>query len=362
MSLINQMLRDLEERRAAAGQPYDLQREIRPLPQARGPRRWPWLAAAVALAAIGVWGARQYASAPPDNGAGYALVQSAPDPATPIAVTVVPQPNGNDGASQGLRLSLGLRDLPPEPRANPVPATAAETTAVAKVVAPPVAAQPPAPAAAKEVTKDAPSGQKSPVAEGTIEKTVAPASARERAEVEFRRAQAALSAGRTDEAGEALNAALRQDAAHVPARQALIRMYLDGRRTEAAEAALREGLEAAPTQIGWAMTLARLQVERNDLPGANATLSRYAAQGARNADYLGFFGHVQQRLGLYREAAASYQAAVRLAAGDGRWWLGLGLALEADGQTADAREAFRRALAAGNLGAELAAVAEHRLR
>jgi MSHA biogenesis protein MshN len=57
-----------------------------------------------------------------------------------------------------------------------------------------------------------------------------------------------------------------------------------------------------------------------------------------------------------------YQRATRLAPNEGRWWLGLGLAQEADGRLAEAKESMRRAIATATLSVELSAVAEQHLR
>jgi MSHA biogenesis protein MshN len=83
---------------------------------------------------------------------------------------------------------------------------------------------------------------------------------------------------------------------------------------------------------------------------------------AGNADYQGFAGHVQHRLGQEKASVDFYQSAARLAPADGRWWLGLGLALEADHRPAEAREAFLRARASGSLNSDLAAVVDQKLR
>ncbi len=109
------------------------------------------------------------------------------------------------------------------------------------------------------------------------------------------------------------------------------------------------------------MSLARLQLEQNDLAAADRTLARSQAYGETNADYAGFQGHVKSRLGAQRQAVSHYQRAVRLAPNEGRWWLGLGLALEADGHAPEAKDAFKRSLATSTLSADLAAVAEQHL-
>ena len=69
-----------------------------------------------------------------------------------------------------------------------------------------------------------------------------------------------------------------------------------------------------------------------------------------------------QRLGRHKEAIERYLAAARLAPDDGRWWLGLGLSLESDGRTGEAREAFEHARKGGNLSTELLALVEQKLK
>jgi MSHA biogenesis protein MshN len=121
------------------------------------------------------------------------------------------------------------------------------------------------------------------------------------------------------------------------------------------------GLNLMPEQTGWALTLARLHLDRNDLPAAVRTLENSRAYANSNADYAGFFGYLKSRQGEQREAGAYYLQAARLAPQEGRWWLGLGLALAADGKSVESREAMRRALASGSLSADLRQLAEQQV-
>ena len=149
---------------------------------------------------------------------------------------------------------------------------------------------------------------------------------------------------------------------HVASRQLLVRLLLEARQPDEAAKVLQDGLQGQPAQIGWAMSLARLQVDRGDLAGAWQTLDYSSPAAGNNADYQGFMAHVLQRLGRNRDAAKHYQAATRLSPTDGRWWLGLGLALEAEGQSGEAREMFLRARQSGSLGPQLTALIEQKLR
>lgn len=349
MSLINDMLRNLEAKRPDDLARQSLQREIRALPPGKRRRgKGLLLLSVLALAVAGAVAVHRagwldaplpaVAPPPPPPTVLVAPPELAAPPATP------PQAAAADAAmpaDDSLRLSSNLAV---------VPLPAAPVLGVPDPVAPPSAAP------AKAEPASAPAG---PV---KIEKSPVAATPRDRADAEYRKAEAALASGRSGEALDGMRAALKIDPAYVQVRQALLRQLLDMRRMDDAMAVLQEGVDLMPAQTGWAMSLARLQLEHGDLAAADRSLARSQAYAEANADYAGFQGHVKSRLGAHRQAAAHYQRASRLAPGEGRWWLGLGLALEADGRVPEARDALRRALSAGSLNAELSAVAEQHLR
>lgn len=352
MSLINDMLRDLDAKRPDDPARLNLQREIRSLPAASRMRLSPLrLLLLIGLPTLGVGAAWLQLT-----GQLPALL-AASLPAAPAAAPQIPAPE--------LRAAESLATVPP-PAAEPLLAVPDPLAASAPVVTSlPVAlpaAPPSAPAVAAPATASPAVGAQAPAGPVRIEKVPTQATPRDRADAEFQRAEAALAAGRSGEAAEALRAALNHDPAHVAARQLLLRQLLGERRLAEVAALLQEGLDLLPQQTGWAMSLARLQLERGDPAAADATLVRSQSFAEASADYAGFMGHLKTRLGDHRQAISLYARATRLAPADGRWWLGLGLAQEADGRAQEARESLRRALATGRLSGELAAVAEQHLR
>lgn len=372
MSLINEMLRDLEERRAGELGKPDLQREIRALPPARKgkPRGLLILGGGVVLTGV-VVGAAWFllnAERSPAQGDKPPVAEVPPAPA--VLPTALPEPPKSTELSSGaisdaLRMATALENLPKEmagegrpepvsPVANDAPSSGPAVTKAATSSEAPIKTVGAAKPKALEGT--------STVAPGVIEKSPLPASARERSEAELRRAQALLAAGQASGATDVAAAAVKLDPSYLQARQMLLRLLLEARRVDEAMAVLQEGLDQNASQIGWAMSLARLQTEKGDLPGADRTLARSRSMAGANAEYLGFYGHVLHRLGRNHEAVEQYLAASRLSPADGRWWLGLGLALEGEGRSGEAKESFRRALGAGSLSAELAALAEQHLR
>lgn len=356
MSLINDMLNDLEARRANDLKRPGLQGEVRPLPR-QEESNWPrWLILG-ALCLVGLGGA-SYVYWPSATSASLAKAPPAPSPApvvqlapAPVEVqapVVDPRSLSLPGEMLGMRTATELATVPAEPTSSTTQASVTTTRVVPTSTT--LLQRPAAPAA--KVAEAAP----------TIDKRTVFANPRERYEVEVRNATQAAASGKVNEAIEQLRDILRQDAAFSLARQALLRILLEQRRGDEMMAVLAEGLDLQPAQTGWAVSLARLWVERGDYVAAQRILARSYPHATTNAEYLGFFAHVQYKQNHPREAAELYQAAARVAPAEGRWWLGLGVALEADGRAAEARDAYRRALASNSLNPDLAAIAEQKLR
>jgi MSHA biogenesis protein MshN len=182
----------------------------------------------------------------------------------------------------------------------------------------------------------------------------------QRAEGEYRHALNALQDGRMTEAVAALEQALKLDPGHEAARQTLVGLLIEAKRSDEAIRQLQAALALDARQPALAMLLARLQIER----GASGidTLTRTLPYAGNNADYHAFLAGALQREQRNREAAEQYQAALRVVPGNGVWWMGLGMSLQAEKRNAEALEAFQRARASGTLSAELLAFVERRLQ
>ena len=378
MSLINQMLQDLDARRAAHGVGSRLPNDVRPLPKPQASPLPIIVGVLVLLVLVGgftlfLWESRQQAVATP-------LALPAPEPEKIVQAEPTRAAPAASSAStlQELGGSLRMTELikPPAEKLAGSKADSASAASGKPVVAHGKTDVERSQVQASETRIPV---ENSPIAQGSgksarnsrdaiattnpmIERTDAPGSPRERAETEYRKAIAAVNQGRTAEAVDGLRNVLRHDPLHIASRQLLLKLLLEGKRPDEAAQVLQDGLQGQPAQIGWAMSLARLQVDRKDLTGAWQTLNHSLPAAGSNADYQGFTAHVLQRLGRHKEAAEHFQAATLLSPGDGRWWLGLGLALEEEGRVSEAREAFLRARQCGNLGAELSVLIEQKLR
>lgn len=348
MSLINQMLQDLEQRKAEGGAPTAQVRAVR---RSRKASFAGWGVALVVLLVAASGGSYWMLGTSVENNS-----QPAPLPA---AAAPAPAPT-QDNTPSVLQLASDLSFVPSSP---PVVSGGAKTSSVVARPASPVNI--PIPAVEKEqpVTAEIkrPAGSVEPMPFAGVNKEVRQPTPQQRAENVYRQAYASLQQGRMGEAEESLRQALQLEPRHAAARQALAALLVELRRLDRAEQVLQQGLELQPGNAGYAMTLARLQVERGDVAASLATLQRNPP-ASENADYHGFLAALLQRSERHKEAIDHYLAALRLSPGSGPWLLGLGISLQADGQNVKAAEIFRRARQSGSLSPELQAFAEQRLK
>lgn len=386
MSLINKMLQDLEARRATLSAESGAAQEIRSLPPERsgGPKLWIVMAAfsLVLLLAVGGWWfmgnkpASQAQQVPPlaSGPSGAAPAQPAAARTESSTVQIAREATPDTVSSRQAPLVEKAAVLEPhEPPAVPAkakdkPKSAARPAEQARPPAPPKATQ------RVEAGKDArlriattltqapQTGEREADDGARIEKKMRMSTPRERAENEYRRALALVNQGRISEGTAVLRGALSENATHLGARLALFSLLVEQQRYEEAQSLLNEALARDPAQPQLASRLARLQWERGDVQGAETTLRRSAGAAQGNPEFRGFHAAVLQRLTLHKEAVTEYQAALRLAPEAGVWWMGLGISLEADGRSAEAREAYQRARASGALSAELDRFVEQKLR
>lgn len=371
MSLVNKMLRDLDARRAGAADRGALPAAVTSLAENPTFSRTR-LAALLVLATLAAAGAASFmgylpsleipalpaVKAPPVAPAAKPATVDAQAPALAAAAPAVPEPTAS-GVSPAptsgvpdrllLKLDADLDRLPdPGKRAAPEKPEAPKRDKPSAPIKPAVA---PKPAAAAV-----------PPVDGHIEKQERFATADEKAEAEFRRGQAAQRQGAREEAVTRYRTALAEQVEHVGARRALAALLTELRRTDEAEDTLRRGMAALPAQAYWPMALARLKVERGEVPAALDILLKQGAAGDANAEFQGFAAALLNRQTRYKEAAERYEAATRLAPNEARWWAGLGIALEASGRSTEARAAYQRARSLPGLPADLAAHVEQRLR
>jgi MSHA biogenesis protein MshN len=410
MSLINQVLQDLEKRHASEPELQSLPPHVRAV--AGAPSGFPLakvVAAMVIIAGVIVgafyFGGWMRTSAQP----GIAAAPSGPlDPApAPVVVAPPKAPEPEpvvkemllapasklsdelsfvpDAASRKALPARSEKPMPARPQTQPPapvaipdqfraalesprPPAVAATPAPPPAPAAPVPQDPPAvPSAARPPVADTPAVQpaaKPPVADTppVIDKQMREMTPPQRAETAFRTGVAQLRDARAAAAEASFREALREDQNHVAARQALLGLLLDARRNDEAEQLLRTALTLNPRQPRHAMVLARLQVDRGEVPGAVNTLVGALPYVQSDPEYYAFLAALLQREGRHKETIDYYRAALRSSPGNALWLMGLGISLRATSQFADARESFERAIETRQLKGELLAFTERQLK
>lgn len=184
----------------------------------------------------------------------------------------------------------------------------------------------------------------------------------EGAEISFRKGVAQIQEGRANKAELEFREALNQDPSHAGALQALLNLLLASGRNNDAEQLVRTAMEANPHQPRLAMVLARLEVERGQVPGAIRTLVDVLPYAQSDSELYAFLAALLQREGQHKDAVEYYRVALRSAPGNGVWTMGLGISLRGSNQAAEAREAFARAADSGQLSPDLQEFVQGQLR
>lgn len=159
----------------------------------------------------------------------------------------------------------------------------------------------------------------------------------------FNQAQAALAAHDRVKAVNLLEQVLSKYPQHSTAREQLAMLMLEDGHRENAETLLSKGLMMAPGRVEMARAYGQLLVERGALLPALQTLQPFTDGAAADAIALALQAGILDRLQRYSEAAASYRRALQQQPRQAVWWTGLGLALEHQGQPLSALDAYRQA-------------------
>lgn len=358
MSLINNMLKDLEVRKDGAGR---MQRPIfQDLHSAhsehrRGGGLW------MAVLALTVLGSAAYYSW---NRWGDDLTRLTTSPApavtrapAPLAISEPPAPV-QESAPAPVAASQ-----PPKPAVLP---TTPRTDAVDRVVnerpKPARAASPAAVNSSAPKTKTITATASAEAGPGRMEKTERPYTAEEQAENAYRTATRLNAQGNAAEAERQLKALLAAQPKHVKARELLVGIHLANGRVPEVQDTLEQGVAQVPAYLAFRYQLARLYLERGEEARAVDLLDEARRQGHSDPELPAFLAVLYQRSGRHADAVKNYQEALAARPQEGRWWVGLGISLETQQDSAAARDAYQRALETGRLAPNLARYAEDRLK
>ncbi|MCE9944275.1 tetratricopeptide repeat protein [Aeromonas rivipollensis] len=165
-----------------------------------------------------------------------------------------------------------------------------------------------------------------------------------------RKATTAMAKGQMREAQDNYYQVLLHDPHNQGAREQLAALlYGEGRLTEASQV-LEEGLRLDPAQADLRLLLARVAISGGDRQKALDWLTGYQPDLAANLDYYATWAGLAQELGQPAQASELYVKLLRQQPDQGRWWLGLGVAEDGQGHRQRALDAYRNAQLHGDLG------------
>lgn len=356
MSLINQMLRDLEARQADTGQRSSAFQGLTggTMPRRHSPVLMAALVIGVAAGAAAIaWFAADRTHRPVQHEM-VATTGSRPAPVTQAGTVAPSHPMMQIAATATAPVNptLNRNDTPVAPP-QPQPKQQRPTIQPHAATTPP-----PRPAVRKSRrlrdetrTQDAPSGFE------IHRRALTP---QQHAASRYQEALALLRQRQIGEAETKLREALQMDQGYVQAAEALGALLInEGRMVEAApiiDAARRRN----PQRPTLELLAARVRLAQGDVAGATKLLEDGLSFSGGRADYVAFLAALYQKQQKFGASIQAYQRAVELNPDVPTWWVGLAISDEGAGHHHDAAQAYARALQ-GNLPTPLRNYAQQRL-
>lgn len=195
----------------------------------------------------------------------------------------------------------------------------------------------------------------------SVNKIIRPLTSEQQAQIAFQDAVKLLGRGDEPAAQHELEKALSIEPVHMRARETLSALLLNTGRVSEAAQTLSEGLRLRPTSTPLAKLYARVLVDQGDNDAAVAVLERARPLVATDPDYYALMGVLYRGVGKHAQASQVYQQILQARPGVAVWWMGLALSEDAMGSSAKALEAYQRAHRAGGLKAEVLQYVQSRI-
>ena len=375
MSLINQMLKDIDQRQGHAGSAGSgasgmALNVARNRSAAKAPV-WLWWGILVLVVLTVAYGLRhmarqttmpatpsaQQAGASPREGPPVAQAASADTPVPVVHQALLPaaEPAAAIADQPVKPAQPAVRERVPDALQAPVVRQPEENskpavTATAGGMAVPVQGK-------TDNRNDAPA----PVSVLTPGQVTRVLSAEQRADNAYRDAASLLRQGAALEAQKSLRQALADQPTHLEARLLYAQVLQGEGRSSDAKAVLAEGITLKPQAFAFHAALAQMQLLGRESEQAVTTLERGLLAAGDNAAYHALLAAALQQQAHHTEAVAHYVIALRQQPDSSNWLVGLGVSLQAQGQLSSAAEAYQRALDLG-LPASLSQFARDRLQ
>ncbi len=179
---------------------------------------------------------------------------------------------------------------------------------------------------------------------GSLEIAEETLSPQQEAALERRKGLQAVSKGQLTQACDSFSRVLAVDPLDHETRERLAGLLYGEERLPEAQQVLAEGIRLAPMRADFRLMQARLAMASGNKALALQTLSDQEPAVASNLDYYATRAALAQELEQPAIASRSYQQLVIAQPTEARWWLGLGISLDKQGRALAALDAYHKAL------------------
>jgi len=341
MSLINQMLRDLEQRNNTSSHSAALNIELAKTENTTT-KPWVWLLITVVLVAVAYFGFLGRGPEQPPKMASNPVPIAPPPPISAPAIHVEPA------------IPVEVAPTLASPITTPATPPNAQTATTAPIPEPD--RNPP------EIKQNQLAVEVRPqaVTQAKAEKKArqAPLSPQQRLQALYREAETSASQLMRK---ETLKEALALEPGNLHTRDLLLETLLKTGPGNELEEFLHDSLMLFPNHLAFVTSQAQLQMQHKNYAAASATLERIDSSQTNEPVYLALLAASYQQQKRFQNAAPIYQRLTQLQPEKAENWLGLGICAENLQQRQTAIRAYQQALAKNTLNGEVVSYINQRL-
>ena len=170
-----------------------------------------------------------------------------------------------------------------------------------------------------------------------------------------------LANGNEEAAFDALSSHVRAAPAAHQSRETLIKLLLSRGQTARAGALADAGLSIAPNHSGFKKAKARVLIVNKNYESATALLSVRAPKPSSDLEYHELLASAQLGAGDFVGAMQSYRQLIQFDGSQARWWYGYAVANDRMGNVSSAKQSYEQALKGASLSVSLRRSSEERV-
>ncbi len=195
-----------------------------------------------------------------------------------------------------------------------------------------------------------------------VSKQAVPLAPAQSAAIAYQSAYDLVSQNRLREAETLLRNALIDDPTLTTLRELLTGLYIKGGRWVEASEVLTTGLQVTPDHTPFIKLQARTLMQLNQDQRAVDVLIKFAPVVSSDPEHHALLAALYQRQHNHQAAVKTYTEVLKVQPNAGVWWVGLAISLDALGKQAEAQAAYNQARATGSLVGDVARFTDNRIQ